>query len=119
MSNKPLSQKVLVKYYQDAIGFVFPSLHETFGMPIVEAMASGCPVITSSTTACSEVAGNAALLVDPRSVDEISSAMKKLVMDIGLRQSLAEKGLKRASQFTWKKCAEEHLNVFERALSNA
>jgi glycosyltransferase involved in cell wall biosynthesis len=107
----------LVTYYKRAVGFIFPSLHESFGMPILEAMACGCPVITSNTTACKEVAGDAALLVNPYSVDEITSAMERLVEDSALRRSLREKGIKRASMFTWKKSAQEHLKVFEGALT--
>ena len=119
ISNMSLSHKKLVKYYQGAIGFVFPSLQESFGMPILEAMASGCPVTTSNTTACPEVAGDAALLVNPRSIDEISEAMNRLATDTDLRYTLYNKGIERASQFTWKKCATEHLKVFEKVLSHA
>lgn len=103
----------LAKWYRGALGFVFPSLHETFGMPILEAMACGCPVITSNVTACPEVAGDAALLVNPRSVEDIANAMKRLVEDESLQQSLRQKGLSRAQQFTWRKSAEKHLKVFE------
>jgi glycosyltransferase involved in cell wall biosynthesis len=103
----------LAKWYRGALGFVFPSLHETFGMPILEAMACGCPVITSNVSACPEVAGDAALLVDPRSVEDIANAMKRLVEDRSLRDSLRQKGLLRAQQFNWKKSAEEHLEVFK------
>jgi len=106
----------LVPLYQKAMGFVFPSLHEGFGMPILEAMACGCPVITSNVSACPEVAGDAALLVNPRSVDEIANAMRRLVEEPALRQSLREKGIARAAQFTWEKSAKEHLQVFEEAV---
>lgn len=106
----------LSKLYRGALGFVFPSLHETFGMPISEAMACGCPVITSNVTACPEVAGDAALLVDPRSVAEITQAMKRLIKDTTLRKRLREKGLARAKEFTWRKSAEKHLEVFEKTL---
>lgn len=95
---------------------MFPSLHETFGMPILEAMACGCPVITSNVTACPEVAGDAALLVNPRSVDEIANAMRRLMEEQELRETLWERGLKRALQFTWRKSAKKHLEVFEKVL---
>lgn len=111
-----LSSIELAKYYRDALGLVFPSLHETFGMPIVEAMACGCPVITSNITACPEVAGDAALLVNPRSVKDITAAIEKLITDDSLRKSMRNRGLKRARQFTWRKSAEAHLKVFESAL---
>ncbi|GAW94026.1 glycosyltransferase family 4 protein [Calderihabitans maritimus] len=102
----------LATLYQGAVGFIFPSLHETFGMPILEAMACGCPVITSNVTACPEVAGDAALLVNPRSVDEITQAMLRLAEDKSLREELRQKGLARAKEFTWRKSAEKHLEVF-------
>jgi glycosyltransferase involved in cell wall biosynthesis len=107
----------LAKWYRGALGFVFPSLHETFGMPILEAMACGCPVITSNVTACPEVAGDAALLVNPRLVEDIANAMKRLIEDESLRQTLCQKGLVRAQQFTWRKSAEKHLKVFEGVIS--
>jgi glycosyltransferase involved in cell wall biosynthesis len=105
----------LVSLYQNALALVHPSLHENFGLPIVEAMACGCPVITSRGTACGEVAGNAALLVDPYSVDDISAAMER-VLDPAYRKSMVELGLKRASQFDWRKSAEQHLRVMEEAM---
>jgi len=106
-------QKDLAGWYSGAMAFVFPSLHETFGMPILEAMACGCPVITSTTTACAEVADHTALLVDPYSVDAISAAMKQIITDAPLRQALRQKGIERARLFTWEKSAEEHLAVFK------
>ena len=108
-----MSHNQLVSLYQGAMGFVFPSLHETFGMPIIEAMSSGCPVITSDVSACPEVAGDAALLVNPRSTDAIAKAMCRLIDDQHLRQQLRKKGLKRSAQFTWHKSAEKHLEVFK------
>lgn len=114
---KGVSQIELARFYRGAIGLVFPSLHETFGMPILEAMACGCPVITSNTTACPEVADDAALQVDPRSAGEISNAMRRLVEDHDLRKSLRQKGLDNARQFTWSKSAEKHLEIFNNVLS--
>ncbi len=113
---EPLSHEQLVPLYQGAMGFLFPSLRETFGMPIIEAMACGCPVITSNVTGCAEIAGDAAILVDPRSTEAITNAMESIVKDRLLRRQLREKGLKRAAQFTWRKSAEKHLKVFENAL---
>ena len=113
-----LSPIELAKWYRGGIGFVFPSLRESFGMPILEAMACGCPVITSNSTACAEIAGDAALLVNPRSVDEIAHAMSRLIEDESLRESLRQKGLARSQQFTWRKSAEGHLKVFEKVLED-
>jgi glycosyltransferase involved in cell wall biosynthesis len=113
---RPLRHAELAPLYRNAMGFIFPSLHETFGHPIVEAMASGCPVITSNSTACAEVAGGATLTVDPRSVAEIAGAMQRLISNAELRAPLRERGLKRASAFSWKKRAEQHARVFASAL---
>lgn len=112
----PKVHKELAPLYQGATGFVFPSLRETFGMPILEAMACGCPVITSNVTACPEVAGEAALLVNPRSVDEIASAMLRLWEDANLQNKLRQKSLEHAQRFTWAKSAQQHLEVFEKVL---
>jgi glycosyltransferase involved in cell wall biosynthesis len=114
-----LSGVALAQWYRGALAFVFPSLHESFGMPIVEAMASGCPVITSGTTACPEVAGDAAILVDPRSVDDISRAMERLLLDPQLAGELRDKGVMRASLFTWEESADRHLQVFRNAVLHA
>jgi len=92
--------------YRGATALVFPSLYEGFGLPIVEAMACGTPVITSNTTAMPEVAGDAALLVDPRSVEQISRAMEQIVTDTSLRQRLRDTGFRQARQFRWSKTAE-------------
>lgn len=99
----PLSDSSLAELYRGAAALLFPSLYEGFGLPIVEAMACGTPVITSNVTAMPEVAGDAALLVDPRSVDEISAAMRRLVSDQELRQSLIRKGLQRAGEYSWER----------------
>ena len=107
--------ETLASWYRGALGLVFPSLHETFGLPIVEAMACGCPVITSDQTACPEVANGAAQLVDPRSVTELAAAMQRLVRDADLRNSLRVAGLARAMDFDWACCAHDHLAAFRQA----
>lgn len=109
-----LPPEELAKWYRGALGCMLPSLRESFNMPILEAMACGCPVITSNVSACPEVAGEAALLVDPRSVGEIGNSMQRLSEDEALRQVLRRKGLERARQFSWRRSAEEHLRIFER-----
>lgn len=114
---EPLPRSKLARLYQHAFGFIFPSLHESFGFPITEAMACGCPVITSNTTACAEIGGDAALLVDPRSVQDIASAMQRLIEDAVLRASLRDKGIERAAHFTWDNAARQHLQVFENVLN--
>jgi glycosyltransferase involved in cell wall biosynthesis len=94
-----------------ALAFVFPSLYEGFGMPVLEAMACGTPVLTSRTSSLPEVAGDAALLVDPSRIDEIASGLRRLASDSSLRSDLREHGLRRAAQFTWERCASETLAV--------
>ena len=113
---QPIGENELADLYCGAIGFIFPSLHEGFGMPILEAMACGCPVITSNVTACPEVAGDAALLVNPRSVEDIANSMIRLITDSKLREMLSNKGIQRASMFSWRKSAEAHFSVFQEAI---
>jgi glycosyltransferase involved in cell wall biosynthesis len=91
----------LPSLYRGAEALIFPSLYEGFGLPLVESMACGTPVVTSNVTAMPEIAGDAALLVDPTSIDQIADAMKRIVSDLPLRQLLREKGLARASEFPW------------------
>ncbi len=87
--------------YRGAEALVFPSLYEGFGLPLLEAMVCGTPVVTSNITAMPEVAGGAALLVDPTSVEQISAAMTQVVTDTAVCRRLREKGLARAAQFSW------------------
>lgn len=102
--------------YNGADFFVYPSLYEGFGLPILEAMGCGTPVITSNVSSMPEVAGDAAILVDPRSEAELAAAILRLAGDPDLRRSLREKGIGRASLFSWEKTAQETLAVYERAM---
>lgn len=111
-----LSEDELVELYRNASAFLFPSLYEGFGLPILEAMACGCPVITANDNACAEVADSAALTVDPRSVDEIREAMQRFIDDEALRPRLKEAGLHRASYFSWAKSASCYQHVFQFAI---
>lgn len=101
---------------QSSIALVYPSLYEGFGLPIIEAFASQCPVISSNTTSIPEVAGDAALLVNPLLIDEISHAMQLLATDIHLREILVEKGIAQVKQFTWEKSIQKHLEIFEKVM---
>ncbi len=92
--------------YSGATALVYPSLLEGFGLPIVEAMACGAPVITSNNSSMREVAGEAAVLVNPRNIREMTQAMTRLAEDQSLRQELSAKGLKRAGEFSWRRTAE-------------
>jgi glycosyltransferase involved in cell wall biosynthesis len=87
--------------YAMARALVFPSRYESFGIPIVEAMACGCPVITSTTSACPEVAGDAGLLVDPGDVEGLATAMERVSFDDGLVHDLRGRGIRRAASFSW------------------
>lgn len=108
-----LSDNDLPKFYNAAEVFAFPSFHESFGMPILEAMACGCPVITSNVFSMPEIAGDAALLVNPYSVEDITNALYSVLTDEHLRRELRRKGLKRAKHFSWRKCAQEHLKIYK------
>jgi glycosyltransferase involved in cell wall biosynthesis len=108
-----IKQRELAVLYSGALALVNCSLRESFGMIILEAMACGCPVITSNTSALPEVAGDAALLVNPKSIIEIATAMETIIADESLQCNLREKGFARAQQFTWKRSADKHLEVFE------
>jgi glycosyltransferase involved in cell wall biosynthesis len=94
-------EEKLPSLYRGAEALVFPSLYEGFGLPLLEAMACGIPVMTANTTAMPEVAGGAALLVDPTSVKQIADAMERIVSDASLRQRLRDKGIARAALFSW------------------
>jgi len=97
-----LSDEELVRHYQHALAFVYPSSEEGFGLPVVEAFHAGCPVITSNASCLPEVAGDAALLVHPDRPEEITRALQSLYYNPGLRTSLIKAGHKRAELFSWK-----------------
>ncbi len=109
-----LSKEDLVALYQKATIFLFATNYEGFGLPVLEAMAVGTPVITSTTTSLPEVAGDAALLVDPSDTGAITSALSTLLSDEVLRTSLIKKGLERVNEFSYQKAAEETLTFFSR-----
>lgn len=104
----------LLPMLQNALAVVQPSLYEGFGLPVLEGFAAGVPVITSNTTSIPEVAGDAALLVNPLSVEELRDAMMRLIGDSRLRNLLMEKGRKRASKFTWSQTVDQTLDVYRR-----
>lgn len=109
-----LAKRVLM---QRATALLFPSLLEGFGLPVLEGFASQTPVITSNATSLPEVAGDAALIVDALSVPALSEAMVTLAREEAVRRDLVVKGLLRARQFTWEKCARQTVQVYDRVLS--
>jgi glycosyltransferase involved in cell wall biosynthesis len=107
----------LGKLYNLARLFVYPSLYEGFGLPPLEAMACGCPIIVSHTASLPEVCGDAAFYADPQDANSISGAILRVLLDENLRNSLIQKGFDRASTFSWEKSALSHLKVFEEVFS--
>lgn len=99
--------------YNAAELFVYPSIYEGFGLPPLESMACGTPVITSNTSSLPEVVGDAGIMVDPYDVDGLADAMYEVLSIDGLREDMIKKGLERAKMFSWKKCAMETLKVYE------
>lgn len=112
-----VSEEEKALLYSAATAFVFPSLYEGFGITVLEAMACGAPVITSNVSSLPEVAGEAALLVDPTSTEELSAAIVRLLNDAGLRDELRGKGLERSTHFTWDDSAARTLSVYRKVLS--
>ncbi len=106
----------LLLLYNACGAFVYPSLYEGFGLPVIEAMACGTPVACSNVTSLPEVAGEAALYFDPASVEEMASAIARLAGDEGLRQELSQAGMRRAASFSWRRAAEETRRVFAEVL---
>jgi glycosyltransferase involved in cell wall biosynthesis len=111
-----VSPEDLSAWYAKASIFAFPSLDEGFGMPVLEAMAAGIPVVTSNRSALPEVAGDAAILVDPESTEELAQALRDLTQGEELRRSLAIRGTNRARLFTWEKAVAETWNVYRELL---
>jgi alpha-1,3-rhamnosyl/mannosyltransferase len=108
-----VSEPALVDAYQQADVFVLPSRYEGFGLPVLESMACGTPVICSRTSSLPEVAGDAALFIDPSRPGDLIDAMCRLIRNPGLREDLARRGLVRAAQFTWDETAKKTLAVYE------
>lgn len=112
-----VNDETLHVLYAGAIALVYPSLYEGFGFPILEAMAHGTPVITSNRSAMAEVAGDAALLVNPFNSDDIAQAMARLLQDADLRQHLIRNGRQRAIAFSWNHTAQKTVHVYQSVLN--
>jgi glycosyltransferase involved in cell wall biosynthesis len=113
-----LSGEELEGLWSLSSAFVFPSLYEGFGLPVLEAMSRGVPVASSNASSLPEVAGDAALLFDPGSEQEIAAAMRRLLSDEELRRKLQERGFEQAARFTWERTARLTLGVYARALGS-
>ncbi len=118
LTNFVLGQ-ALPLFYNAAEVLLFPSLYEGFGMPILEAMACGCPVITSNVSSMPEVGGNAAEYVNPEDVDSIVKALEKVYDNPKLREKMVNKGFKQIKKFSWEKCAKQTLEIYHQLLSES
>lgn len=103
--------------YKNALCYVLPSLYEGFGLPVLEAMKAGCPVITSDVSSLPEAGGNACLYVDPNDVDDIAEKIRKLVTSDKLRNDLIAKGKEQVKKFSWNKTAKETLSALEKLVN--
>lgn len=100
-------------YYSSAIALIFPSLYEGFGLPVLEAMACGCPVITANTSSIPEVIGDVGIMLDPNDVDGFKNAMKEILENQRLREDMIRNGIKRAKEFSWDKTAKMTVQVYK------
>ena len=114
-----VDDETLACLYSGASAFVYPSLYEGFGLPILEAMACGCPVICSDVASMPEVAGDAAIRIDPACIWDLTAAIDLLSVDQNARQRLISSGFARAVEFTWKRTAEKTREVFQKIASGA
>jgi len=103
---------VLRIFYDLAKIFVFPSLYEGFGLPPLEAMAHGTPVVTSNTSSIPEVVGNAAIMVNPENVFEIAHALHRVLLDRAVREKLKQRGVLQAQKFSWENSVRRMLEVY-------
>ena len=115
---KRVSNQDLAVLYGAARAFVFPSLYEGFGLPLLEAMSCGTPVIAADNSSIPEIAGDAALLVAADDASRMAEAITRVLVDVGLRGSLVERGLRRAGIFSWGRCAQETVGVYRKSVAD-
>lgn len=108
----------IIRYYKNAICFVFPSVYEGFGFPLLEAIQCGCPVLCSDASAFPEVAGDAALYFDPYDLDSMKNSVEKIINDPQLRNELVKRGNKQLKKFSWKNTARKTLKIYEKVLNH-
>jgi glycosyltransferase involved in cell wall biosynthesis len=116
ISYPDLTDGDLYALYSRALAFIYPSLYEGFGIPLLEAMALNCPVLAADVSSIPEVTGDAALLFNPRSIDAIYEAIVEIIRRPGLREELIEKGRRRINYFGWEKTAAQYLNLYDRVV---
>lgn len=113
-----VSDEELQAFYKNAVCFVLPSLYEGFGLPVLEAMKYGCPVVTSNISSLPEAGGNAALYIDPLNVNDIKEKLELMINDEGLRMKYVKKGYEQVKKFSWEKTARETLVALEGLMAN-
>ncbi|EMI19950.1 glycosyl transferase group 1 [Rhodopirellula maiorica SM1] len=113
-----VDEEDLAPLYSDAIAFVYPSLYEGFGLPPLEAMQCGTPVICSDNSSLPEVVGDAGILIDAEQPDDLGDAMTRVYADHDLRRSLSAAGLERAQRFSWQQCGQMTVNAYQRAIES-
>ena len=109
-----VSELELAYYYTSAQLLAYPSLYEGFGLPPLEAMACGCPVVTSNTSSLPEVVGEAGIMVDPHDTDSLTQAMREVLTDSELRDNMIRKGLEQSKRFSWEKATKQTLEVYNK-----
>lgn len=125
LENLGISDRIILKFasdeelselYAKSIAFVFPSLYEGFGIPILEAFASQCPAILSNTSSLPEIGGNAAVYFDPYSIEDMRNKIENVICSPTLQNEMIQKGIERVKQFSWEKCAKETMEVYKSVL---
>jgi glycosyltransferase involved in cell wall biosynthesis len=115
----PASDANLALLYEKAIAFVFPSLYEGFGIPIIEAFSRGCPVVASNTPALVEVGGDAAQYFDPKRAESLIHALQMIFSDASYREELVKRGYMRAASFSWEKCVAETKTIYRKTIATS
>jgi glycosyltransferase involved in cell wall biosynthesis len=108
---------LLSNLYSEATAFIFPSLYEGFGLPLLEAMACGCPTLSSNMASLPEICGKAAHFFDPLEISDMAESIKKVCEDSEYQQKLAQGGPKHAKKFSWESSTKKHMELFETVLS--
>ncbi len=112
-----LDDDSLAYFYKNALAFIFPSLYEGFGIPVLESFACGCPVVCSNVSSLPEIAGEAACYFDPYSEESIKNSVVKILTDSNLREELINKGYEQLKKFSWQKTAEQTKKIYESVLT--